>query len=261
MPLKDSRKYMKILLTNDDGVHAKGLWALYKRLAKDNFVTVVAPDRERSAIGHGITIYQPLRKKLITVNGGFKAYATNGTPADCIKFGILEILGEKPDMVISGINPGANIGVNINYSGTVAAAREAALYGINALAVSIHGFDPKNYDAAACYIEKISKIVYAKGLFKGTFLNINLPDIPLEKMRGVHISKQGLDHHDQYFEKRVDPKNRAYYWQNVDIKPVFDDTDVDGAALNNNFISITPIKCDMTDYQMINNLKKWQIDI
>ena len=128
---------MNILLTNDDGIYAKGLWALYAKFARRHCVTVVAPDRERSAVGHGITLYQPLRTNRVNINNGFTGYAVNGTPADCVKMGLMEILDSKPDMVISGINPGANVGVNINYSGTVAAAKEAALYNVPAIAVSI----------------------------------------------------------------------------------------------------------------------------
>ena len=124
---------MNILLTNDDGIYAPGLGALFKRLIERHSVSVIAPDREQSAVGHGITLNQPLRVNPISINNAFQGYAVSGTPADCIKMGVLEILDSKPDMVISGINPGANVGININYSGTVAAAKEATLYGILAI--------------------------------------------------------------------------------------------------------------------------------
>ena len=130
---------MDVLLTNDDGIYAQGLWALYNRFAEKHKVAVVAPDRERSAIGHAITLHQPLRATRISLNGDTGGYAVNGTPADCIKLGILEILAIRPDVVVAGINPGANVGANLNYSGTVAAAKEAALCGTIGIAVSIAG--------------------------------------------------------------------------------------------------------------------------
>ena len=133
---------MNILLTNDDGIHAEGLWALNSRLAPRHAVTVIAPDRERTAVGHGITLHLPLRAHPVVLNGGARGYAVNGTPADCVKLGILEILKHKPDLVVAGLNPGANVGVNITYSGTVAAAKEAALGGIPAIAASIEGHGP-----------------------------------------------------------------------------------------------------------------------
>ena len=128
---------MRVLLTNDDGIYAAGLWALFERFSKIHEVTIVAPDRERSAVGHGITLHMPLRATKVEVNGKGSVYAVSGTPADCIKLSVLELFTEKYDMVISGINPGANVGVNVNYSGTVAAAKEATLYGMQAIAVSI----------------------------------------------------------------------------------------------------------------------------
>jgi 5'/3'-nucleotidase len=252
---------MKVLLTNDDGIHAPGLWALYKRFAGDHDVTIIAPDHERSAVSHGITLNEPLRATYVEVNNGYKGYAVTGTPADCIKLGVLEILDEKPDIVISGINPGANVGVNINYSGTVAAAKEAALYGITAIAVSIQGTESNNYDDTAFFIEVLSKKVFEKGLPFGTFLNVNMPDVLVKETAGLRFSRQGIELFSEYFEKRIDPRNRTYYWQGCesqfhDISP-----DVDSTAICNNFISITPIKCDMTDYKMLDDLQNWNIEI
>jgi len=251
---------MKVLITNDDGIYAEGLWALYRTFIKKHSVTVVAPDRERSAVSHAITLHQPLRAKRVNLDGGFPGYAVNGTPADCIKLGVLEILGCKPDVVISGINPGANVGVNVNYSGTVAAAKEASLYGVSAIAVSIQGFETKNLDEAAIFIEKLTEKVVAKGLPFGTFLNVNLPGISVEKVAGVRISRQGTDISTEFFEKRVDPRNRIYYWQGYDTNPSGYNQDTDGAALCDKYISITPIKCDMTDYSVIEELKDWNIN-
>jgi 5'/3'-nucleotidase len=251
---------MNIFLTNDDGIYAEGLWALYESLAGMHSVTVIAPDRERSAVGHGITLHQPLRTTQIKVNNGCRGYAVNGTPVDCIKIGLMEILDVKPDMVISGINPGANIGVNINYSGTVAAAKEAALYKVPAISVSIAGYKISGYDYAAWFTAKLADNVHEKGLPAGTFLNVNIPDIPETRIAGVRISRQETVLYNEYVDKRVDPRDRIYYWHGSDAGTSFSTPESDGAALNENFISITPIQCDATDYRMLKKLRQWDLE-
>lgn len=250
---------MKILLTNDDGIHADGLWALHKRFVKKHEVTVIAPDRERSAVGYAITLAEPIRLTRVTVNGERNAFAVSGTPVDCIKLGLFEILDSKPDMVVSGINPGANVGMDINYSGTVSAAREAALYGIPAIAVSTQGDQIDGYDDMALFIETLAVSVFEKGLPFGTILNVNIPGIPLKDTAGVKISRQGNTLLSERFDKRKDPRNRSYYWLGCEMDTVYDHSDVDGSVLNRNYISITPIKCDLTDYQTVDDLKAWNI--
>jgi 5'-nucleotidase len=251
---------MDILLTNDDGIHCEGLWALNAVLQRGHAVTVVAPDRERTAVSHGITLHQPLRADRISLNGCGSGYAVNGTPADCIKLGILEILGRKPDLVVSGLNPGANVGVNINYSGTVAAAKEAALGGVPAIAASIAGGEPYHYRTAAEFIGRLSELVGRHGLVPGTFLNVNVPNLPSPQIAGVRISRHGLSIFKETMEKRVDPRNRTYYWQGADMQVFDENPDIDGAALRQRYITITPIKCDMTDYETLTDLKQWRID-
>lgn len=250
---------MNILLTNDDGIHAKGLWALYRQFSVRHSVTVVAPDRERSAVGHGITLHQPLRAVLMNVNGEGTGYAVNGTPADCIKLGALELLRTKPDIVISGINPGANVGANAHYSGTVAGAREAALLNLVSLAVSINSPMPIFYDEAASFVEKLADLVVEKGLPVGVFLNVNIPDIEMKSLRGVSISRHGISVCREGFEKRTDPRKGVYYWQGIDSANDFRGNDTDGALLSSQFISITPMKCDMTDNETLTELKSWNI--
>jgi len=252
---------MRILLTNDDGIYADGLWALYRRFAPSHTVTVVAPDRERSAVGHGITLDRPLRTSEVCLQNGYRGYAVTGTPADCIKLGILEIVKDRPDLVLSGINPGANVGVNINYSGTVAAAREAALNGIFAIAVSVQGNPSKRYEEAAAFAERLVEQLPLKPLPLGTFLNVNIPDVPLEKTAGVRISRQSIVLFPEYFEKRKDPRNRTYFWQGRDMQPYTQSIDIDGDALQKNYISITPVKCDMTDDTMLESLKAWALSL
>jgi 5'-nucleotidase len=250
---------MNILLTNDDGIHARGLWALYDRLAGTHQVDVVAPDRERSAIGHAITLHQPLRATRMSLNAEHSGYAVSGTPADCIKLGLTEILSEKPDVVIAGANVGANVGANLNYSGTVAAAKEAALGGTIGIAVSIEGPQVDDYDDAASFIAELSEMVYARGLPFGTFLNVNIPNRPMNDIAGVRISRQAVEVLSEYIERREDPRNRAYFWQGRDMQSFGDDPQLDGAVLKERFISITPVKCDMTDYNMLEDLQSWEL--
>lgn len=252
---------MNILLTNDDGIHAPGLWALHRRFSLSHTVTVVAPDRERSAVGHGITLHEPLRATHIHVNGEGKGYAVNGTPADCIKLSVLEILETRPNIVISGINPGANVGINAHYSGTVAAAREAALMGLASVAVSINCHQPSFFEEAAFFIEGLAGMVLERGLPGGVFLNVNIPNIPIKTIRGISISSQGLSYSREGFQKRVDPRNRTYYWQELESPADFMGKNMDGNVLSHEAISITPMRCDMTDYEAMADLKSWNISL
>ena len=252
---------MKILLSNDDGIHAEGLRALHRRFSDSCSTMVVAPDRERSAISHAITLHVPIRSRNISLNNGDRAYAVSGTPADCIKLAMTELLEERPDLMISGINPGANTGIHINYSGTFAAAREATLYGIPALAVSVMGNAPAYYDQAAEFTENLAKSVLENGLPGGTLLNVNIPDLPMERIRGVRISHQNLEMFREGMEKRMDPWSRPYYWHGIAARGSSGDSGSDVAALAKDYISITPIACDMTDYRFIQTLEAWDIHI
>ncbi len=246
---------MHILITNDDGIFAPGLRALQRAFGTSHDVTVVAPDRERSAIGHGITLHQPLRAEAVTLGNGCRGVAVSGTPADCIKIAVLEVMDHKPDMVISGINPGANLGININYSGTVAAAKEASLYGINALAVSVQTPHSDYYDEMARYMVSLAGQVASAGMPFGSFLNVNFPDMPVAETAGVRICRQGIEMFPENIEKRVDPRNRPYYWQGCDAQTFHDNPDSDGSAVAANYIAITPLKCDTTDYTLLDSLE------
>jgi 5'-nucleotidase len=248
---------MRILLTNDDGIYAPGLQALAAALAAHHRVEIIAPDRERSAVGHAITLHEPLRIHSVALNAHYRGLAVNGTPADCVKLGICEVLPERPELVVAGINPGANVGVNINYSGTVAAAREAALFGLPAIAASVEGRAVVNYDEAAAFVARLAERVRRRGLPRGTFINVNFPNRPLREIRGVRISRQGCGEFPDRFEKRQDPRNRVYYWQGGDRQIFEADPDIDGAALAQDFIAITPVKCDMTDYAALAEMQNW----
>ncbi|MEJ2098213.1 MAG: 5'/3'-nucleotidase SurE [Deltaproteobacteria bacterium] len=252
---------MRILLCNDDGVHADGLWALHERLSARHSVLVVAPDRERTAASHAITLHVPIRINPVSVNGRGKAFAVSGTPADCIKLALTELMQDRPDLVISGINPGANLGVDINYSGTFAAAKEAAFFGITALAVSLAKRKPRHYSQAAGFVSNFAELLMQKGLPGGTLLNINIPDLPAKQMRGVKVCKQYIRHLGEPLEKRKDPRDGVYYWYGKNSQIQEADSNLDAAAIQQNYISITPVKCDMTDYQLMDDLRSWNLRI
>jgi 5'-nucleotidase len=250
---------MKILLTNDDGYNAPGILALYKTLKPHHEVILIAPDREKSAVGHGITLNEPMRIETLNLNGGDEVYAISGTPADCVKLGLFELCTTPPDLVISGINPGSNTGVNINYSGTVAAAREGVFNGILSIAVSI--FRTENtidFKGMSQFVARMVDKIHDFKLPPGTFLNINAPAIPVDEVKGIKITRQASNNVSKNFDKRTDPKNRSYYWYgNIDRTNEEPDTDV--KALSQNYISITPIQCDMTDYKTMAKLESLRL--
>ncbi len=251
---------MNVLLTNDDGIHAKGLWAMESVLSRQHDVSVIAPDKERSAVAHSITLATPLRLNRVRTNGGW-GYAVSGTPADCVKLAVNEVLQTRPDLVISGINPGANVGINLNYSGTVSAAKEAALMGIPAIAISQDRLSNHEYGLAAEFVGLLITRVMEKTLPSGTFLNVNIPACPLDEIEGVRITRQGISRLTEAFHKRTDPRNQTYYWQGMETQVFEHEPDTDGAALCQKCISITPVQCDMTDYRAMEHLKTWDIGL
>ncbi|MFC2140625.1 5'/3'-nucleotidase SurE, partial [Candidatus Auribacterota bacterium] len=206
-------KKLKILLTNDDGIYASGILSLYHELKKIADITVVSPLEEKSGTGHGITFTSPLRIVEVKRNTDFKGYGINGTPADCVKIGIFEILKEKPDMIVSGINHGPNIASLLFYSGTIAAAMEGAIMGIPSIAVSLDTYnDAPNFKFAATFSRKIIKKIQKEGLPKNTFLNINIPNVNPKKIKGCAITYQGPYAFQEYFIKKKDTRNQPYFW-------------------------------------------------
>lgn len=249
---------MKILLTNDDGYGAPGILALYETLRSHHDVVLIAPDREKSAVGHGITLNEPMRMDRVELPCGGEGYAVTGTPADCVKLGLFELFIQPPDLVISGINPGSNTGVNINYSGTVGAAREAAMNGIQSMAVSIFKKGtPLDFAGVSGFVAQFIPHIHGYGLPFGTFLNINVPDTPIAQVQGIKITRQASSNVSRQFEKRTDPKNRPYYWYST-IERMDGEADTDVSALSQNYISMTPIQCDITDYNTVAKLGKFQ---
>ena len=251
---------MKILVSNDDGISSVGISKLVKELRKIGDVTVVAPSTEQSAAGHSITMKIPLRIKDYIVNNEFFGYAVDGTPADCIKMGMMNILKEKPDIVLSGINNGSNAAINVIYSGTVSAAREAAIMGVPAIAMSIASYAPKHYEYTAKLAAQLVELVFDKKLHNGTLLNVNVPDLPEEEIKGVLITRQGKSKWDDYYKDRTDPYGNKYYW--LTGKMDIQDTELnrDVVAIANGYASVTPVHFDFTDYDALDRMKSWGLD-
>ena len=250
---------MEILLTNDDGIYADGIYALYKELKKIGRVTVVAPDTERSSVGHAITLAHPIWQKKVNRKGKFFGIGVSGTPADCVKFACAIILKKKPDLVVSGINQGCNDGCSVHYSGTVAGAREGALMGIPSMAISLNSFVNPDFDYAATIGKKIAQAILQNRLPRNTFLNVNVPYLSASRIRGVQFTKQGQNPIHGTFQKKSDPNLRNYWWMTGVMPRIKNDNTFDTYALNNGYVAVTPIRCDLTDYQFLSELQSWKI--
>ena len=246
-----------ILVTNDDGIFAPGIFSLWEAMAEIGDVTVVAPDTEKSAVGHAITITDPIRVEKVHRKNGFKGFAVKGTPADCVKIAGRSLMNTPPDLVISGINSGANVGSNIIYSGTVSAATEGTILGIPSIAISLNSIKGGDMIASQKVAINVATKVIANGLPEGILLNVNVPNIQVESIKGYRITKQGKLVFKDRFEKREDPRGKYYYWMKGEI---INDTnsDTDGFALQNDFVSITPIHYQLTEESFLKTLKNWE---
>jgi len=251
---------LKILVTNDDGIDSAGIDALANSLKEIAEVIVVAPHKEQSAVGHGITMQIPLRVFDYFKNSDFFGYAVMGTPADCVKMGIRNIMNEAPDLVISGINHGSNTAINIIYSGTVSAAREAAIMDVPSIAISVASHSAKDFRYAAKIANTLAIKVFEEGLPDGTLLNVNVPNVPEEEIAGLLITKQGKSKWDDIYEKRTDPYGKDYFWLKGALLEVDKDLDTDQGAVKQNYVSVTPIHFDLTDYDTYNKIKQWNIE-
>lgn len=248
---------MKILLSNDDGVHAPGLRAMYQELKKLGQVWVVAPLEEKSTTGHSLTIHKPLR--LIQMNDHF--FGVNGSPADCVYVGIREVMGKMPDLVVSGINRGANLGQDVYYSGTVSAAREACILGIPSMAVSLSvdfsNPPPENkihYATAAKWAHNLLKKGALKNLPKHTLLNLNVPDTAFDKVKGLQIVRQGFRFYSGNVLKRKDHRGKDYFWVGGQYKGFKNEAETDCFAVEHGYASLTPLKLDCTDQVYLREL-------
>lgn len=249
-----------ILITNDDGIDSNGIFALYQALKGLGDLTVVAPQFERSAVGHAITINDPIRVEEFSRPDKFKGYAISGTPADCVKIAVKHIMPYKPDIVISGVNHGSNTATNILYSGTVSAATEGVILGIPSIAVSLTSFDSKaEMSVAADFAATLAGKVLEKGLPADTFLNVNVPPIPKDKIEGTVITRQGKGRYEEYFEQRVDLNGRTYYWLSGKKMILDKDNDIDDVVVLQNKISVSPIQIDLTHHSFLEELKGWDL--
>ena len=252
---------MRILLTNDDGILAEGLIALYEELAGDFELSVVAPETEMSAVGHAITLSNPLRVRRFKRNGVFFGYGVSGTPADCVKIGVQKILKQRPAMIISGINLGSNLGIDLLYSGTVSAATEGAFLGIPSIALSLNTKNDPDFRFPARFSRRMIRFVMENGLREGTALNVNIPAIPEHQIKGISFTTQDLVRQRDVYEKRSDPRGDVYYWlaSQTPVEESMPNTDL--KAVMESRITITPITFDLTDLKELKRLTSLPIDI
>lgn len=244
---------MNILLTNDDGLSSRGIQVLAEALQSIAKIWVIAPDSERSGTGHGITVFRPIMlRESKLVSTAQKAWIVDGTPVDCVKLALTRLMPEPPDLVISGINRGANLGTDVLYSGTVSAAVEGVILGVPAVAVSLNSHhDDADFGIAARFTRSVIKRLQLDGIEKDTILNINVPDARWEEIKGLRITRLGRRRYENEFAERRDPRGNLYYWLGGDVIEEDQEPDSDVAAIQDNFISITPIHFDLTDYHLI----------
>jgi len=249
---------MRILLTNDDGIFGQGLIALAEAIAPFGDVQVVAPERSRSAIGHAITLHKPLRMDMHYHSSyTVQAYATNGTPADSVMLGYYELFEENIDLVISGINDGPNLGEDVTYSGTVSAAMEASIIGIPSIAVSMGDFKCENFEGAAEFTAILAKFMLKNEIPKNTLLNVNYPDLPLDKIKKVRMTRLGHRWYIDIVNKRIDPRGSEYYWICGEKQYSKNEVGTDCRSIEDNEISITPLTMDMSHTDEIAKWSDW----
>lgn len=245
---------MRILVTNDDGIHSPGLTILAKALGRIGEVWVVAPDRERTAVAHAVTLHKPLRVHRLAP----RVFTVNGTPVDCVNLALLKVMPKLPAIVVSGMNKGVNLGDDVMYSGTVSAAMEGTILGVPSLAVSQEGWEKFQFSVGARYAVRVAQLVLTHGLPEETLLNINVPNRPLRGIKGVRItclSRRRFD--DPIIEKR-DPHGRTYYWIAGKRISWSRNTGADHEALEKGFVSITPIRLDSTHHEVLDQFRPWE---
>lgn len=250
---------MLLLLTNDDGILAPGLHALKKAFeAEKNInVVVVAPETEKSASSHSLTLHKPIRLHEVSLNGIFYGYSCNGTPTDCVLLSVKSLLKKKPDFVISGINRGGNLGGDVTYSGTVSAAMEAAILGIPSFAISVVGWKVKTFDAAAAFAKKLVHVVLKKGAMPAfTFLNVNVPNVTEKEIRGMEFTQQAKQFYQGELHPRKDLRGKTYYWIGGKTNAEAPKRGTDYAAVRRRMISVTPLHLDLTHHEFLKKLKK-----
>ncbi|HEY9665579.1 MAG TPA: 5'/3'-nucleotidase SurE [Coleofasciculaceae cyanobacterium] len=263
---------MKLLISNDDGISALGIRTLANTLAKAGYeVTVVCPDRERSATGHGLTLHDPIRAEKVEsiFHPTIRAWACSGTPSDCVKLALGALLERPPDFVLSGINHGSNLGTDILYSGTVAAAMEGVREGIPSIAFSLSSHTSREFQTAATFAENLMARLTKQPFPEAMMLNVNVPPVKPEEILGVTITRQGIRRYFDTFEKRVDPRGRTYYWLAGEVLEDVEQPEhlhlsseipTDVQAIRDNYISVTPLHYNLTDVAGVHSLQKFGLD-
>jgi 5'-nucleotidase len=262
---------MKLLISNDDGIFSLGIRTLANHLATAGHeVSVVCPDRERSATGHGLTLHQPIRAEIVEsiFHPTIKAWACSGTPADCVKLALWALLDAKPDFVLSGINHGANLGTDVLYSGTVSAAMEGVIEGIPSIAFSLTSFACQDFEPAANFARSLLHRLAQNPLPPELLLNVNVPPVKAEEIAGVMITRQGLRRYIDLFEKRIDPRGKTYYWLAGEVleeipeaSEITDLAPTDVQAIRDNFITITPLQYNLTATKNLATLTDWAVGL
>jgi 5'-nucleotidase len=251
---------VRILLTNDDGVYAPGLRALRAELQKLGEVIVVAPATEQSAVGHSITLLTPLLvQEVIADDGQFMGWAVEGRPADCVKLALLQLLPEPPDLIVSGLNAGSNAGINVLYSGTVAAAIEGAFFQRTSIAVSLEYIKPKlDFARGAELARSVIEQILAHQPGPGSLFNVNIPSLDKGPLRGIRALPQNLVPYVEGFERRVDPRGRVYFWTTPDFRCPHPHPDTDVTALGEGYITVTPLQFNLTHNGVLEQMSEWK---
>ena len=252
---------MHILVTNDDGILSPGLLALANAMKPLGKVTVLAPDRNWTASGHVKTLERPLRVREAALFDGSAALSTDGAPSDCVALALLGVLPEKVDLVVAGVNPGENVGHDVTYSGTVAAAMESAVNGVPGIAVSLASYHDWDFALAAEFAARLATRVLEKGIAPDVLLNVNVPSVARERVRGIAVTRLGKRIYRDKLIERQDPFGRSYYWIGGDEPTGRAEEGTDIWAIANEFISITPMQMDLTDYAEIDRLKGWGLSL
>ncbi len=249
---------MKILLCNDDGIHASGIAHLHKAISHLGELHVCAPATERSAAGHAITIYDPIRTMPVDKPNGFSGIAVDGTPADCVKLAVSFLhKDDPPDLVVSGINLGSNTGISVLYSGTVSAASEAAILGVPAIAFSLCTYQNPYWETAAKIAAEIVAKVVANPLPDGVLLNVNIPNLPMNEIKGMKAGEMGRSRFIEKFTEHHDPRGNKYYWLDGDMKLLDDNAKTDERLVNEGYVALTPIHIDLTARHCMDQVESW----
>lgn len=251
---------MRILLTNDDGVYAPGLWALRRELQRLGDVLIVAPATEQSGVGHAITLLTPLVVQEVFDQDAHAGWSVEGSPADCVKLACLELLGGPPDLVVSGINSGPNVGINVLYSGTVAAAVEGAFFGVTSFAVSREFSEHADLEKIAQHAIRVIRRILRDRPEAGSLFNINVPSTERGEPAGIRVVPQGVVRYSERFERRRDPRGRMYFWATTDFVPEPDERQTDIVALADGYITVTPLRFDLTNRIMLDALRDLERD-